>query len=42
MERARAACPKEGMAEEKWIAVRIAQTEAANSRLGKMKGCQPD
>ena len=41
-ERARAACPEEGMAEDKWMAVCIAITEAAHSQLGRVKGRQPD
>ena len=42
VERTRAAWPEEGMAEDKWIAVHTALTEAANSWLGRVKGCQPD
>ena len=42
VERARAACPMEGMAEDKWIAVCTALTEAADNQLGKVKGHQPE
>ena len=42
MERARAAWPEKGMAEEKWTEVRTALTEAADRRLGRMKGSQPE
>ena len=41
MERARAAWPEEGMAEDKWTAVHTALTEAADSQLGRVKGHQP-
>ena len=42
VERARAVWPKEGMAKDKWNAVRTALTEAAESQLGRVKGHQPD
>ena len=42
MERAGAAWPEEGMAEEKWTAVCTALREAAGSQLGRVKGHQPD
>ena len=42
VERARVAWPEEGMAEDKWKAVCTALTEAADSRLDRVKGRQPD
>ena len=42
VERARAVWPEEGMAENKWTALRTVQTDAADSWLGRVKGYQPD
>ena len=42
LERARAAWPDEGMAEDKWTAVHTVLMEAADSQSGRIKGCQLD
>ena len=42
VERARAAWPEEGMAEDKWTTMHTALMEAADNQLSRVEGHQPD